>query len=246
MYIERLGTGGSTIVLLHGSMAPGWESWSAQRELARHFRLVVPHRIGYPPNPPQTVIDFEDEAPKVAELIQPGWHLIGHSYGAVVALLAAAVAGERLASLTVIEPPVFNVARGHPAADHAIAELAPIFEHPNQSVRDFTVRFVAAVGGSEPLPDPLPAELEASARAAMAERRPWEASIPFDALRGANLPVLVVSGGHSPAFDAVCDVLERELHADRAVIPGAGHGVQWTGDPFNQRVREFIRSTDAR
>ena len=35
----------------------------------------------------------------------------------------------------------------------------------------------------------------------------------------------MISGGHNAAFDAVCDVLERELGAERAVVPGAGHSL---------------------
>jgi hypothetical protein len=35
----------------------------------------------------------------------------------------------------------------------------------------------------------------------------------------------VISGAHDPAFEAVCDVLEQRLGAERAVLPGAGHSV---------------------
>jgi hypothetical protein len=74
----------------------------------------------------------------------------------------------------------------------------------------------------------------------MAERPPWEATIPFEELRRAELRVLIVSGGHSPAFDAVGDVIEAELGAARATIPGNGHEVQALGEPFNQRLRQFM------
>ena len=56
----------------------------------------------------------------------------------------------------------------------------------------------------------------------MAERPPWEAEIPLDELAAAPFPKLVVSGAHNAAFDAVCDVLEERLGAERAVLPGAG------------------------
>ena len=39
--------------------------------------------------------------------------------------------------------------------------------------------------------------------------------------------MLVCSGGYHPAYEAVCDVLERRLDAERVVLPGAGHGVQF-------------------
>ena len=92
--------------------------------------------------------------------------------------------------------------------------------------------------------DPLTPELEQGARLLRVERRPWEAEIPLDALAAAPFPKLVVSGGHDPAFDAVCDVLERRLGAERAVIPGAGHRVQRTGAPFNERL-EALRAAAA-
>lgn len=74
----------------------------------------------------------------------------------------------------------------------------------------------------------------------MAERPPWEAEIPLDGLRATSFPKLVVSGGHSAAFDAVCDVLERELPAERAIILGAGHSVPRVGEPFNAVLVDFL------
>lgn len=67
------------------------------------------------------------------------------------------------------------------------------------------------------------------------ERGPWEADIALKQLARAPFPTLVVSGGHSAAFDAVCDVLERDLGADRAVIAVAGHSIPRIGEAFNQR-----------
>jgi pimeloyl-ACP methyl ester carboxylesterase len=72
----------------------------------------------------------------------------------------------------------------------------------------------------------------------MAERPPWEARIPLAALAG--LPALVVSGGNSAAFDAVCDALEERLGAERSVIPGAGHSPQRLGEPFNALLADFV------
>ncbi|HEV2591293.1 MAG TPA: hypothetical protein VGU02_05305 [Gaiellaceae bacterium] len=44
----------------------------------------------------------------------------------------------------------------------------------------------------------------------------------------------------SPAFDAVADVLVRELRAERLELPGAGHAVQ-NAPGFNQALLEFVR-----
>ena len=89
--------------------------------------------------------------------------------------------------------------------------------------RVFLGEFLRAVGSTVPMPDELPPSLQRGAELLLVERLSHEARIPLEALRRGGFPVLVVSGAHSPVFDAVCDVLERELAAERAVLPGAGH-----------------------
>jgi hypothetical protein len=86
--------------------------------------------------------------------------------------------------------------------------------------------------------------MEASVRAMMVERAPWEAEIPLDELAAAPFPKLVVSGAHHAAFDAVCDVLEERLGAERAVLPGAGHSIP-RAPAFNERVDQFLRRVES-
>ena len=50
------------------------------------------------------------------------------------------------------------------------------------------------------------------------------------------------SGGYSPAFEGVCDLLKRELKTERAIIRGADHRVQSTGAPFNERLEALWKS----
>jgi len=100
------------------------------------------------------------------------------------------------------------------------------------------------VGGSgqPPLPDPLPSALEQGVRTTMTSRDPGEAQIPLDAFKRTSFPKLVTSGGHHPAFEAICDVLHRELRTERAIIRGAGHQVPRTGASFNDRLEAFMKS----
>ena len=228
---------GPRIVLVHGSVVAGMATWEAQRPLAERFTLVVPIRSGYPPNPPLERIDFEDQARELADLLEPGDHLVGHSYGGVVSLLAAALSPERLRSLTVVEPPAFGVARDDPAVERFLDAFRGGYPRDPVGYLEF---FLPLVGSAAQLPDPLPEPLEAGARAAIAERSPDEAEIPFAVLRAAAFPKLVVSGGHHPAFDAVCDELERELDAERAVVSGAGHSAPRTGERFNSVLVDFV------
>jgi pimeloyl-ACP methyl ester carboxylesterase len=75
----------------------------------------------------------------------------------------------------------------------------------------------------------------------MVERPPHEAEIPLARLRALPFPKLVVTGAHNPALDAVADVLERELPAKRAVLPGAGHNVQ-RAPGYNETLAAFLEA----
>jgi pimeloyl-ACP methyl ester carboxylesterase len=108
------------------------------------------------------------------------------------------------------------------------------------------VAFLRVVGSTSEVPDPLPPGFEAITQANDAQRPPQEAEIPFEAIRATGVPVLVVTGGHLMVYDVIADVLERELHAERAILPGAGHSVQRLGSPFNDRLATFIGTADRR
>jgi pimeloyl-ACP methyl ester carboxylesterase len=240
MHVETIGTG-PRVVLVHGSVGNGRTTWAAQLPLAERFTLVVPDRPGSPPNPPVERVDFEEHAPLVAELLAGGAHLVGHSYGGVISLYAAGLRPEAVRSLTVIEPPAFGLARGHPAVDRLVEELARLWSDDGPSdPAEFLSEFSTRVIGRRVSPHgELPPDLEQGVRTLMVERPPWEADPPLAALRRAPFPKLVVSGAHSTAFDAVCDVLEERLAAERAVLPGAQHSAQ-RAPGFNELLLRFL------
>src|SRR5262249_10816219 len=78
------------LLLVHGSVVNGDLTWVAQRPRAARYELVVPNRRGFPPGPDVAKVDYDDEAEWLEPLLEPGAHLVGHSYGGVIALLAAA------------------------------------------------------------------------------------------------------------------------------------------------------------
>jgi hypothetical protein len=159
----------------------------------------------------------------------------------VVSLYAAAQV-DGLASLTVVEPPAFAIAAGVAVADEFSGRLQALWRDGPREPRAFLAEFYGTVAGRPvELPDPLPPDLDQGARTLMAERGPWEAGPPLDELEKAPFPKLVVSGGWSPAFEAVCDVLERRLPAERAILPGMGHNPQLLGEPFNAALGSFVR-----
>jgi pimeloyl-ACP methyl ester carboxylesterase len=238
--VVRLGSG-TPVVLVHGSVVAAERTWRHQLALAEHWTLTLPNRPGFGASPPLPRGDFEAEAPLIAELLGEGAHLVGHSYGAVIALYAAALRPRSVLSLVVSEPGCMNVAAGDPRVDAQITHGALLYERAAElSPREFLLAFRGGVGSTHHTPGQLEGDLLRGVRLLMRERPPWEADPPLELLAAAPFPKLVISGGHSPVFEAVCDALALRLGAERAVISGRGHTIPANGDSYNDCVQAFL------
>ena len=242
--VTRVGAG-PPVVFVHGSVVGAQRTWRHQLTLAKHWSLCLPSRPGFGTSPPLARGDFEIEAPLVAGLLGDGAHLVGHSYGAVIALYAAALRPEAVRSLTVSEPGCLRVAAGEEHVDAQIAGGERLYELASTlQPLDFLRAFRGGVGSSHDTPAELTGELLQGARLLMRERPPWEADPPLETLRTARFSKLVISGGHSPVFEAVCNAVARRMHADRAVISGRGHTIPAVGAAYNERLHSFLRGSE--
>jgi pimeloyl-ACP methyl ester carboxylesterase len=240
---------GDPAVLVHGSLGRGEATWKGQRPLADAYRLLLVDRRGFGGSPADGQVDFDRDADDIAGLLDRDVHLVGHSYGGVVSLLAAARRREAVRSLTVIEPPALGLARGNPIVEEFIARVRRAAAEATDP-SDYRSRFRDAFGFTAPREELTGADLE-GARSSWHERPPWEAEIPLDQLRG--LRILVIRGDWEDApprarelgraaLYAVCDVLEHELETESATLPDA-HNPQLLGEPFNACLRSFWEST---
>jgi pimeloyl-ACP methyl ester carboxylesterase len=239
---------GDPALLVHGSLGWGEYAWAEQRPLAERYRLLLVDRHGFGASPGSDGGDFERDAEAVASLLPDRAHLVGHSYGGVAALLAAARRPEVVRSLAVLEPPALQLVRGRPEVEEFIGRVASA-KADAADAEDYMRRFLMAFG----FPPPAERLNEQALRAAESswhERDPGEAEIPLDELAAASFPKLVVRGAWDLAppearrvgrvvFHAICDVLEERLGAEGAEIAGAAHSVQRAGPPFNERLEAF-------
>jgi pimeloyl-ACP methyl ester carboxylesterase len=131
----------------------------------------------------------------------------------VIALLAAAERPEAVRSLTVSESGAPRLAEGTPVVDEMIANGVRLFGEgaAKLSKEEFPRLFRFGAGSSRATPGALPDELVRGVELLKRERPPWEADIPLERLAAADFPVLIPSGGHSAAFEAVCDALAGAL-----------------------------------
>jgi pimeloyl-ACP methyl ester carboxylesterase len=241
---ERWGDTGPRVVLVHGSLSSAGAAFAEQQSLAARWSLIAPYRRGYSPSPATDRIDPDRDAAEILELVGEGAHLVGTSMGGVVAMRAAALAPERIWSLTVIEPPALPNAADRPEAAALAAALEGHWaENGDADLETFVAGFLRALDVDMPMPSPLPPPL-AEAVANLRTERPWQTGVPLDALAAADFPALVVSGGGTPGFEAVCDVLAERLPGKRVLFDGSPHAVQRIGEPFNTELEKHLSAAE--
>lgn len=243
LFVDTWGTG-TPVVLVHGSLATGTEEWQAQKPLAEEgFQLLVPDRRGYGNSPAAEGEDFLRDADDIAEIIDDGAHVVAHSYGGLGAMFATAQRPEATRSLALLEPPAFTMTSDNNAASGLVDAVRSMWDEdlPDEV---WLVRFLEAVGTD---PGTLPPEIleEAAPLVPLVRQsRPaWDREPPVAELNTAPYPKLVISGGHSSGYDAICDALAANINASRAEVAGAGHEIQFTGPPLNQLLLDLWHST---
>jgi pimeloyl-ACP methyl ester carboxylesterase len=242
LHVDAWGKG-TPVVLVHGSLATGAEEWAAQEPLANEgFRLLVFDRRGYGRSPAAAGEDFLADAEDIARIMGDGAHLVGHSYGGLGAMYAAARRPGATLSLTLLEPAAFASGQNNPAGRALFGAVRSAWDEdlPDEP---WVIGFLKAVGSD---PDDFPPEFLAAALPLVPvvrhARTAWETDLPFAELAAAPFPKLVVSGGHSAGFEAICDDVAGRIGAARAVVSGAGHEVQFTGKQLNERLLELWRA----
>ena len=233
-FARHWGQGGEAALLLHCSLAHSGAWDGVARALAERLRLSAPDLVGHGRGPaPDPARDYHDQCTEVAlGHLPPGRsHLIGHSFGATVALRLALDHPERIASLTLFEPVLFAAARGRPGWSAHVASMAGIGPRlASGDAAGATRDFLAQWGGGVPL------EAMPSAQRSYMIDRIWvvPASAPALEEDSARLlprlgqltcPVLLIEGETSPPVIAeIQSALAAAIpQARRAVIAGAGH-----------------------
>ncbi|MFE4196708.1 alpha/beta fold hydrolase [Paenarthrobacter sp. NPDC056912] len=239
---ERWGASGPRVVMVHGSLSSAATAFAEQKVLADRFQIIAPYRRGYSPSPRVERIDPDRDAQEIVELLGDGAHLLGTSMGGVVAMRAAALAPEKILSLTVIEPPAMPNGAGRPAADQLITALRGYFGAADTNdLETFAAGFLGVLGVDLQLPSPLPPALEEAIRNLTTER-PWETGAPAEVLARTPFPKLVVTGGGTPGFEDVADALAETLPAKRVLFDGSPHAVQRIGQRFNDELIAHFES----
>ncbi len=238
LHIHRIGMG-ERVLLLHGSTGKAGTMWEPVHSLADGFELVIPDRRGWGNSPSGTVDDLDIQVEELAKLLGEGAHLVGFSYGALLALLITGRYPNRVKSLLVHEPPVFHLSSGEDHIEEQISLLRHAFENaPNGDPAEFFFRFLKATGGNPTGPKPLTPEQQSTCLRMMQEPNSIDVEIPLDLIRTASFPKLVFSGQSLPAFTVLCRSLAKQIESEIVEIPEASHGVRHPG--FTKTLGNFL------
>lgn len=207
-------------VFIHGRGRSGPEAWPLIAGLERPDHVFL-QRTGAADQP-------ERDADRALEALGGRGHIVGHSYGAVTAMLAAQRRPDVLRSLVLIEPACYDLARGGRGVERHISAMAPVFalaDDPSVDGEDFLARFAAGMGA-------LPPALDSGTCEAVATRirttpAPWEIDLRTDTPR--LVPTLVITGDSAPMYTEVAVALEAQ-GATHLALPGTGHRPQDTDE----------------
>ncbi|HSV71862.1 MAG TPA: alpha/beta hydrolase [Methylibium sp.] len=243
-----------TVVLLHAS-ASSARQWQALADaLAPHWQVHAIDFHGHGARPDRgtdAAPTLDADAALVAPLLGRGAHLVGHSYGAAIALKLAHQQPQRVRSVLAYEPVLFGLLRDDPAALRETSAVAAAMRERLAAGDALAAgkRFIDHWSG-----DGAWAALPAARQHGSAARMATIAR-QFDALYGEPLaaadlarlpmPLLLLNGSRTlPVARRIVDaVLAARPRSGHAVLPGLGHmGPITHADAFNRRVLAFLQS----
>lgn len=253
---------GRPVVLLHASLGSKGQ-WRALVERMRHSHRLIAidlHGYGGTPMPARAEgfalhheVELVDSVLRVGLLPGERFHLVGHAYGAAVALRLAQARPHRLRSLTLCEPTTFHLLPPEHDERREIDALRAEVMH--------RLRLGAALRAAQAFVDHgagagafarLPLPLQQALAARMPKVELDLAAVAREALRADDhrritAPTCLLAGRDGPqATRAVLDVLAQVLpQAQRRRVIG-GHMAPVTHpDLVNPVIDGFIRGVDA-
>ncbi|WP_206243665.1 alpha/beta fold hydrolase [Novosphingobium terrae] len=253
LHITRWGQQGSRIVMVHGSAqgssVGGDAHFSAQQVLGdQGWQVLVPDRPGHGQSPSAgRPDDFELDGLWAADLLGDGGHLVGHSYGGLVALAAAAARPQAVRSLTLIEAAMQHLTLDDPRTQTFLREMGEAMQGAT-SLADLAVRFSKVAGIPEGIRGRRGvAEQEAVGRGLSAIKLPTPERVRelVEAVKANGIPLLTVSGGWNPGIDASSEKA-AEITGGRYVRIDSPHHFpqEHAPDAFNEVFTAFLHEAE--
>lgn len=265
VHITEYGAAGSSVFFVHGGVQGGIgggpANWKGQLALAdRGWRLRLIDRPGFGASPSRGPDDMIADAALIAERLEPGDHLIGHSFGGAEALLAAASRPQTVRSLILVEPALQMMLSTDPqslADPHNKDATDIVVKHllSAKTPAEYAIGFVGALGKSSEAEDNMVvAGLKADPDRAMAMgcallsarmAKPEVVRAAADEVAAAKIPVMVVTGGYSSGQEALGKAVARLTGGRHVVVAAPSHFLQQDcPEAFNETIDAFLKEAE--
>jgi pimeloyl-ACP methyl ester carboxylesterase len=230
--------------------------------LAGRFRTLAADLYGSgrsPAWPDEWPLCLADEVALLAPVFAAAgsrFHLVGHSYGAAVALMAALADPGRVESLVLFEPVLFSVLIAEDPTQSAVLEITAVRDDTVAAVQAGTpgaagARFIDYWMGPGTWAGMPAARRDAIATQMQQVKAEWHAlfaeSTPLSAFAALDMPVLYLTGTESPASTReVARLLTKTLPRVTTVeVEGAGHMAPLTHpERVNALIEGFLGNVD--
>lgn len=234
---------GETVVLVHGALGDHRQWAPIADRLAAACRVAAisrRHHWPAPPPPLDTPYTYERHCDDLLDHLRDGAaavHLVGHSYGAGIVLLAALQEPALIRTLTLIEPPFGSLLPPDaPALDEEIASRKAMLNdvqslaragEAERATRTLIDWLQGGAGGFDRLPPETRRGLLDNASTVGPTFLSPAPEVPSDRLRELGVPTLVLAGERTRAyFRAIAQTVAACVPgAEAATIPDAGHMV---------------------
>jgi pimeloyl-ACP methyl ester carboxylesterase len=230
VHVTEWGSGPRVLMVHGGDPFGGASTFAEQQHLEARWHLIAPDRPGHGNSPRHGTEDFEAHAELLMPLLDDGpVHVLAHSYGGVVALYMAMQRPEAVLSLTLVESPTFAFAADDDVVEDWRRATVQLFQDPPENPMLAINTFMALVGFDMRLPedmDPVPEFVLNMAQDLADIRPPNEAVLDIDIIGSGGYPILVITSGRTPAFEAIAAGTVKLFGAQHVVIPDTDHSVQ--------------------
>lgn len=237
-HVVRRGSTARRAVFIHCTMAHAGAWSGVQAELAGKLAMTAFDRPGHGSSAPVPdaggAVELLDLTTRIAAALAPGpTDIIGHSFGAIVALRLAMTRPELVRSLVLIEPPLFAAIAATPEGRAQTAAMTEVRAALSAGEAARAARlFHEAVNPENPWPElseiareSLTRQVSLAAIEAPVTRDDAAGLLAPGGLEAITAPVLLLQGSHSPPVfaETVAALAGRLPDARRAMVRGAGH-----------------------
>ena len=252
--LTHWGQAGPRMLLIHGgvqgNLGGGPTTFAKQEALSQKgWQLILPDRPGFGGSRSRGPDDMESDAVWISDMLDDVV-LVGHSFGGAEALLAAARRPEGVRSLILVEP-----------ALHALLPRSKVMATNDEARKDFLkfgeaslssktpeeygLLFSRSLGPGTDAGTALENEPSKAATLGCALLRarmagPEALRTAAETVARAKIPVLAISGGWSPTFNAIGELTAELTHGEHVIVPSMNHFPQFMNpDGFNDTIVAF-------